>query len=388
MTTVALPIYLDNHATTRVDPRVLEAMLPFFGDRFGNAASKTHSFGWAAEEAVDAARGHVAQLIGARSRKEIVFTSTGTEADNLAIKGVAHAYRERGDHIVTTAIEHKAILESCKRLAREGFRVTVLQPDGRGVVDPDAVRRAIEPKTILVSIMLTNNEVGSVQPLEEIGRITREREVLLHSDAVQGVGRVPFDVQAMHVDLASLSAHKIYGPKGVGALYVRSSGPRVKLIAELDGSGHENGLRAGTLNVPGIVGLGEATRILKDEWQGDTAHTSALRDRLRERLVRELDRVVVHGPDAPAPRHPGNLSASFVGVEGPDLMVALKEIALSSGSACTSASAEPSYVLKAMGVPDELARSALRFGIGRFNTEAEIDYAVGRVIEEVRRLRA
>ncbi len=380
------PIYMDNHSTTPVDPRVLEAMLPYFSERFGNAASRSHAYGWEASDAVEEARAHVAALLGA-SPKEIVFTSGATESDNLAIKGVLEAYRDRGAHVVTSVIEHKAVLDACKHVERQGASVTYLPVDGTGRVDPGDVERAIQPDTVLVSIMLANNEVGTIQPIAEIGAITRARGVLLHCDAVQGLGRVPFDVEAMHVDLASVSAHKMYGPKGTGALYVRRRNPRVRLIAQIDGGGHERGMRSGTLNVPGIVGLGEAARIARAEWERDRAHAASLRDRLRERLLAAGD-ASVHGPSDDALRHPGNLNVSFGGVESEALMIALKDdVAVSSGSACTSASLEPSYVLRAMGVDEERAHASIRFGLGRFNTEDEVDRVAARVLEEVRRLR-
>ena len=382
-----LPIYMDNHATTRVDPRVVSAMLPCFTEDYGNASSRSHAYGWKAEEAVERARTEVARLIGAASDKEIVFTSGATESDNLALKGVAHFYKDKGDHIVTAKTEHKAVLDSCKRLEREGFRVTYLDVDSRGQIAPDDVRRAIEPKTILVSLMLCNNEIGTVHPIAEIGKITREKGVLLHCDAVQGIGRMPFDVEAMHVDLASLSAHKMYGPKGVGALYVRRSKPRVRLVAEIDGGGHERGNRSGTLNVPGIVGFGEAAAIARAEWQKDRDHAFALRQRLRKKLFDRIEQIHVNGADDPW-RHPGNLNVSFSFVEGEAMLMAIKEVAVSSGSACTSASLEPSYVLRALGVDEELAHSSIRFGLGRFNTEDEVDFVADLVVRQVERLRA
>ena len=380
-----LPIYLDHNATTPVDPRVLEAMLPYFGDVFGNAASRSHSFGWTAEAAVDHARDTIARFIGASSGKDIIFTSGATESDNLAIKGVAEYYASRGKHIVTTEIEHKAILDSCKRLEKDGFLVTYVGVGPDGIVDPDDIRRALTCQTILVSVMLANNEVGTVQPLAEIGKITRERGILFHTDAVQGLGKVDFDVEKTNVDLASISGHKIYGPKGVGALYLRRNKPRVRLVAQMDGGGHERGNRSGTLNVPGIVGLARACELYESEGASERQRVGALRDRLYRRLTTELDLVRLNGhPD----RHlPGTLNLSFAYVEGEALMMAIKEIAVSSGSACTSASLEPSYVLRAMGVGDDLAHSSLRFGIGRFNTEPEIDYVAERVVKEVRRLR-
>ena len=382
---IQLPIFMDYHSTTPVDPRVLEAMLPYFTEKFGNAASRSHIFGWTAEEAVDVARERIAKLIGAQSEKEIVFTSGATESDNLALKGVAEFYKDKGNHIVTTTVEHKAILDTCKRLEKEGFEVTYLGVGKDGLVDPDDVKRALTDKTILVSIMLANNEIGTVQPLEAIGKITRERGVLLHSDAVQGVGKVDFDVQKMNVDLASITAHKMYGPKGVGALYVRRSKPRVRLVAQMDGGGHERGMRSGTLNVPSIVGFGKACAIFQEEGKADNARIFALRERLREKLQSALDECYVNG--SLAHRLPGNLNISFNFVEGEAMMMAIKDVAVSSGSACTSASLEPSYVLRALGVGDELAHSSIRFGLGRFNTEEEVDYVVDKMVQVVSKLR-
>ena len=378
-----VPIYMDYHATTPLDPRVLEAMLPYFREELGNAASKSHVFGWRAEEAVEAARAEVGKLIGATGR-EIVFTSGATESDNLALKGAAHFYREKGRHLVTVKTEHKAVLDPAQRLVREGFEVTLLgvEPDGR--VDPDAVARAIRPDTILVSVMAANNETGVVQPIEEIGRITRERGVVFHCDAVQAVGKIPFDVERMNVDLASISAHKMYGPKGMGALYVRRK-PRVRLVAEMDGGGHERGYRSGTLNVPGIVGLGAACRIAAAEQEEEAARVLALRERLRHGLEARIEHLTVNG--SLAHRLPGNLNVSFAWVEGEALMMAVKDVAVSSGSACTSASLEPSYVLRAMGVSDELAHSSIRFGLGRFTTEEEVDYAIELFATKVKKLR-
>ncbi|HLV22686.1 MAG TPA: IscS subfamily cysteine desulfurase [Polyangiaceae bacterium] len=380
-----LPIYMDNHATTPLDPRVLEAMLPYFTERFGNAASRTHAFGWTAEAAVDAARDTLAQLIGADSGKEIAFTSGATESDNLAIKGVAEYYQSRGNHIVTTTIEHKAVLDSCKRLEKQGYQVSYVDVGKDGIVDPAAIEAAITDKTILVSVMLANNEVGTVQPIEQIGRITRSKGVLLHCDAVQGVGKVPFDVKKMNVDLASITAHKIYGPKGVGALYVRRSKPRVRLAAQMDGGGHERGNRSGTLNVPGIVGFAKAAEILIKEGKQENERLRALRDRLHQSIAARLDAVQLNGH--PEQRLPGNLNISFAFVEGEGLMMAIKDVAVSSGSACTSASLEPSYVLRSMGLDEDLAHSSIRFGLGRFNTEAEVDYVADLVVDKVKRLR-
>ncbi len=384
--TLKLPIYMDNHATTRVDPRVLEAMLPYFTEHFGNAASRTHRFGWEAEAAVDDARDTIAQFIGAGSGKEIVFTSGATESDNLAIKGVAEYYRSKGNHIVTTTIEHKAVLDSCKRLEKQGFDVTYVPAGADGVVSPQSIADALTDKTILVSVMLANNEVGTIQPIAEIGAITRARGVLLHTDAVQGIGKTPFDVEAMNVDLASLTAHKIYGPKGVGALYVRRSKPRVRLTAQMDGGGHERGNRSGTLNVPGIVGFAKACQLLAQDGVEENARIAGLRNRLYERLTSELDEVVLNG--SWERRLAGNLNVSFAFVEGEALMMAIKDVAVSSGSACTSASLEPSYVLHSMGLDEDLAHSSIRFGIGRFNTEEEVDFVANLVIDKVRKLRA
>jgi len=379
------PIYMDNHSTTPVDQRVIEAMLPYFNASFGNAASRTHSFGWNAEAAVDDARDTIARFIGASSGKEIVFTSGATEADNLAIKGAAEYYQSRGNHIITTTIEHKAVLDSCKRLERQGFEVTYVEVGKNGIVDPADIEKAITDKTILVSVMLANNEVGTIQPLEEIGKITRARSVLLHSDAVQGVGKTAFDVEKMNVDLASITAHKIYGPKGIGALYVRRARPRVRLVSQMDGGGHERGNRSGTLNVAGIVGFAKACEIMMAEGAAENARVEKLRDRLHARLAAGLDTLTLNG-DAKR-RLPGNLNISFSFVEGEGLMMAIKDVAVSSGSACTSASLEPSYVLKAMGLDEDLAHSSLRFGIGRFNTEEEVDYVADLLINKVRKLR-
>ncbi|HEX9051069.1 MAG TPA: IscS subfamily cysteine desulfurase [Anaeromyxobacter sp.] len=379
-----IPVYLDYHATTPVDPRVLEAMLPYFGQEFGNAASKSHVFGWRAEEAVEAARARVAALIGA-SEKEIVWTSGATESDNLAIKGVAQFYRDaKGKHLVTAKTEHKAVLDSMHALERQGFEVTFLDVERDGRVDPERLRAALRKDTILVSLMHANNETGVVHPIEEIGRVTRAAGVLFHCDAVQSIGKIPFDVERMNVDLASISAHKMYGPKGVGALYVRRK-PRVRLVAQMDGGGHERGFRSGTLNVPGIVGFGEAAALAVAERDAEAARVLALRERLRRGLEAGLDLLSVNG--SLEHRLPGNLNVSFAYVEGEALMMAIKDVAVSSGSACTSASLEPSYVLRAMGVSDDLAHSSIRFGLGRFTTGEEIDWVVALVVEKVKRLR-
>jgi cysteine desulfurase len=379
-----LPIYMDNHATTPVDPRVLEAMLPYFTERFGNAASRNHSFGWQAEEAVETGRKQVADLIGA-SAKEIVFTSGATESDNLAIKGVAEMYRQKGNHIITAVTEHKAVLDTCKRLEKQGFEVTYLRVQRDGLVDLDELKRAITDKTILVTIMMVNNEVGVVQPIAEIGRLARERGIVFHTDAVQAAGKIAFDVNAFNVDLASLSAHKMYGPKGVGALYVRRKNPRVLVAPIIDGGGHERGMRSGTLNVPGIVGFGKAAEICRHEMAAESGRIRALRDRLNDGLHANLDEIYVNG--SLTHRVPNNLNVSFAYVEGESLLMGISDVAVSSGSACTSASLEPSYVLKALGTDDELAHSSIRFGLGRFNTEEEVDYVVEKVTSVVRRLR-
>lgn len=377
-------IYMDNNATTPVDPRVLEAMLPYFREEFGNAASRNHSFGWRAEEAVDKAREQIARLIGADPR-EIIFTSGATESDNLALKGVAEMYRERGKHIVTQVTEHKAVLDSAKRLEKQGFEVTYLPVDRDGLVDPDDVRKAIKDTTVLVSIMAANNEIGVLQPVCEIGRIAKERGVLFHSDAAQAAGKVPVNVASWGADLLSLSAHKMYGPKGVGALYVRRRKPRVRLTPMMDGGGHERGFRSGTLNVHGIVGFGRACELAYEELEEESARLGALRDRLEDRILTQVDEVYRNGHAER--RLPGTSNLSFAYVEGESLLMGLSEIALSSGSACTSAILEPSYVLRALEVGDELAHSSLRFGLGRFNTEEEVDYVIKRVKETVERLR-
>jgi cysteine desulfurase len=382
---VKTPIYMDYHATTPVDPRVLDAMLPYFNEKFGNAASRSHIYGWTAEEAVSTSREKVAALIGASNPKEIVFTSGATEADNMALKGVAEFYKDKGNHIITTVIEHKAILDTCKRLEKEGFEVTYLPVDTKGMVSAESVAKAITDKTILVSVMLANNEVGTVQPIAEIGKITRARGVLFHSDAVQGIGKVPFNVETMNVDLASITAHKMYGPKGIGALYVRRSKPRVRITAQMDGGGHEFGMRSSTLNVPGIVGFGRAAELMLAEGKEETQRLIGLRDHLYKRLTTELESVNLNG--SWEHRLPGNLNVSFSFVEGEAMLMAIKDVCVSSGSACTSASLEPSYVLHAMGIGDDLAHSSIRFGLGRFNTEEEVDFVADLVISKVNKLR-
>ena len=381
---VKLPIYMDNHATTRTDPRVLDAMLPYFTEAYGNAASRNHEFGWVAEKAVEEARERIAKLIGA-SAKEIIFTSGATESDNLAIKGVAEMYREKGNHIITQATEHKAVLDSCKRLEKHGYRVTYLPVQKDGRIDLDDLKRAIDDKTILVTIMAANNEIGVLQPIREIGALCHERGVLFHTDAVQSVGKVPFHVIQNNVDLASISAHKIYGPKGVGALYVRRKNPRVQLVAQIDGGGHERGMRSGTLNVTGIVGLGKACELAGQEMTEESTRLATMRERLKAAIMGQLDEVYING--SMEHRLPGNLNLSFAYVEGESLLMGINDVAVSSGSACTSATLEPSYVLKALGAGDELAHSSIRFGIGRFNTDAEVDYVAKRVVETVSRLR-
>jgi len=379
-----VPIYMDNHATTRVDPRVLEAMLPYFNQIYGNAASRNHRFGWEAEEAVEKGRKQVADLINAAA-KEIIFTSGATESDNLAIKGVAWMYREKGNHIVTVPTEHKAVLDTCKRLEKEGYQVTYLPVQKDGLINLDDLKAALAEQTILVSVMAANNEIGVLQPIAEIGKLCHERGILFHTDAVQGVGKIPLDVQAMDIDLMSISAHKMYGPKGVGALYVRRKNPRVQLTPSIDGGGHERGMRSGTLNVPGIVGLGKACEISKQEMATESDGLRAWRDRLRDGILSQLEEVYING--SLEHRLPNNLNMSFAYVEGESLLMGINDIAVSSGSACTSATLEPSYVLKALGVGDELAHTSIRFGLGRFNTEEEADYVIRRVVETVKRLR-
>lgn len=382
---VKLPIYMDNHATTAVDPRVLEAMLPYFTEIYGNAASRTHVFGRQAEEAVDLARHQIAQAIGATTDKEVVFTSGATESDNLAIKGAAHMLRDKGDHLITLATEHKAVLDSFSALEREGFRVTYLPVDTLGIVSMEALAAAITPQTILVAVMAVNNEIGVVQPLAEIGQLCHERGVLFFCDAAQAVGKIPLDVEAMHIDLLAMSAHKMYGPKGIGALYVRRKNPRVRLEPILHGGGHERGLRSGTLAVPMIVAMGKAAELARLELHDESQRLLTLRNRLWTGLKARLDHIYLNGHEDF--RTPGNLNVSFAYVEGESMLMGIADIAVSSGSACTSASLEPSYVLKALGVGDELAHTSIRFGIGRFNTEEEIDYTIERVVEVANRLR-
>lgn len=379
------PLYLDSHSTTPVDPRVMEVMLPYFTEKFGNAASRNHAFGWEAEEAVENARGQIAGLIHA-DPKELVFTSGATESDNLALKGVLEMYREKGDHIITSATEHRAVLDTAKSLeAKRGVKVTYLPVDKAGMVRPEDVRAAITDKTILISIMLANNEIGTINPIKEIGKIAKEKGILFHCDATQGVGKIPVSVAEMGIDLMSFTAHKLYGPKGIGALYVRKKGPRVRLVPMIEGGGHERGMRSGTLPVPLVVGFGKACEICQQEMPTESVRLAALRDRLQEGILKGLDEVYLNGH--PTQRLPHNLNLSFAYVEGESLLMGLKEIALSSGSACTSATLEPSYVLRALGVGSDLAHSSIRFGLGRFNTEEEIGYTTKRIIEVVTKLR-
>jgi len=379
-----LPIYMDSHATTRTDPRVLEAMLPYFTEYFGNAASRNHSFGWEAEQATEKSRKQIADLIGA-TPKEIVFTSGATESNNLALKGIAEMYAERGNHIITQVTEHKAVLDTCKHLEKNGVRVTYLPVQTNGLIDLDQLRDAITDKTILISIMYANNEIGVVQPMKEIGKIAKEKGILFHSDAVQAIGKIPVNVIQDGIDVLSLTAHKLYGPKGVGALYVRRRNPRVQITAQMDGGGHERGMRSGTLNVPGIVGLGAACEIANREMAEESKRLSFLRDKLKDKLMSSLDEVYINGT---MEHHlPHNLNISFAYVEGESLLMGINDIAVSSGSACTSATLEPSYVLKALGAGDDLAHSSIRFGLSRFNTEEEVDYVANKVIDVVKKLR-
>ena len=381
---IKLPVYMDNHATTPVDPRVLEAMLPYFTGKFGNAASRNHEFGWKAEEAVENARGQIAHLIGA-SPKEIVFTSGATESINLALKGAAQFYRDKGNHVITLATEHKAVLDTCKRLEQDGCETTFLPVARNGLLDLESISHAITPRTILISILHGNNEIGVVQPITEIGKIAKKAGVLFHVDAAQSVGKIPINVENDGIDLMSISGHKIYAAKGVGALYVRRKNPRVQLTAQIDGGGHERGLRSGTLNVPGIVGLGKACEICEKEMASEGQRLIQLRERLRAAIMGRLDGVSVNG--SLDYRLPNNLNLSFSGVEGEALLMGIHDVAVSSGSACTSAQLAASHVLRAIGIDDDLAHASIRFGLGRFNTEEEIDYAAGRVVETVQKLR-
>jgi cysteine desulfurase len=379
------PIYMDYNATTPMDSRVLEAMIPYFTEKFGNAASRNHSYGWEAEEAVEKAREQVAKAIGADA-KEIIFTSGATESDNIAIKGAVDMYAEKGNHIITLLTEHKAVLDTCRRLEREGkATVTYLAPKPDGIVDLEQLEAAITDKTIMVAIMMANNEIGVIQPMAKIGEICRKHGVLFFTDAVQAVGKVPLDVNAMKIDVLAISGHKIYGPKGIGALYVRRKNPRVKLTGVIDGGGQERGMRSGTLNVPGIVGLGKALEIAVEEMPTEIKRLTYLRDKLKDGVMSQLEDCYVNG--SMESRLPGNINISYAYVEGEGLLMGLKGLAVSSGSACTSASLEPSHVLKALGVGDELAHSSIRYGLGRFTTEEEVDYAIQITVEAVNRLR-
>jgi len=381
---IRTPVYMDYHATTPVDSRVLEAMLPFFSEKFGNPSSRQHRFGWIAEEAVESCRENIARCIGSES-KEIVFTSGATESSNLALKGTAEAYKQKGSHIVTVQTEHKSVLDTCRRLEKQGFEVTYLPVDEYGIVDLDRFRASLRPSTILVSIMIANNEIGSIQSVDEIGKLCREHAVFFHTDATQAVGKIPVDVQKMHIDLMSFNAHKIYGPKGIGALYVRRSNPKVKIAMQMDGGGHERGMRSGTLNVPGIVGLAKALELSVQSMSEETIRLRILRDRMFDAFTGQLDEVFLNGH--PTNRLPNNLNVSFLYAEDNALMMSMKDIAVSTGSACSTADPEPSHVLKALRLPQERLHSAIRFGLGRFTTEEEVEYVIGRVVENVRKLR-
>ena len=384
--TLKMPIFMDSQSTTPVDPRVLEVMLPYFTEKFGHPASRNHPFGWEAEGAVDRARGEIAKLIGARDPKELVFTSGGTESINLALKGVAEMYREKGNHIVTTAIEQRAGLDVCKRLERQGFEVTYLAVGADGVVDPEAIRAALTDKTILISVMLANNEIGTVQDAAAIGKLAKEKGIVFHTDATQAVGKVPVDVEAMGIDLLSATSHMLYGPKGVGALYVRRKGPRVRLAPMMDGGGHERGMRSGTVPVPLAVGFGRAADICREMMPDESKRLSALRDRLQDAILSRVDEAFLNGH--PERRLPHNLNISFAYVEGESVLMGLnKDVALSSGSACTSSTLEPSYVISALGVNAELAHSSIRFGLHRFSTQEEVDFVAARTVDVVQRLR-
>jgi cysteine desulfurase len=383
---VKLPIFMDSHSTTPMDPRVLEAMIPYFTEKFGHPGSRNHPFGWEAEAGMERAREQLAKLIGARDPKEVVFTSGGTESDNLALKGVAEMYREKGDHIITTVIEHRAILDPCRRLEKQGVRVTYVPVGSDGIVDVDQIRRAVTAKTILISVMFANNEIGAIQPVEEIGKFAKERGVLFHTDAVQAVGKIPVDVEKMGIDLLTCTAHKIYGPKGIGALYVRRKAPRVRIAAMIDGGGHERGTRSGTVPVPLAVGFGQAAEICREVMGEEGARLGKLRDTLQDGILSTVDETYLNGH--PDKRLPHNLNLSFAYVEGESVLMGLnKEVALSSGSACTSSTLEPSYVIAALGVGADLAHSSIRFGLHRFTTEEEVGYVADRTIEVVKRLR-
>ncbi len=381
-----VPIFMDSQSTTPVDPRVLEVMLPYFTEKFGHPASRNHPFGWEAEAAVDKARGEVAKLIGARDPKEVVFTSGGTESINLALKGAAEMYREKGNHIVTTAIDQRATMDVCKRLERQGFEVTYAPVGHDGLLDLDGIRKVLTPKTILISVMFANNEIGTIQSIAEIGKLAKEKGILLHTDATQAAGKVPVDVEAMGIDLLSATAHLMYGPKGVGCLYVRRKNPRVRIAPMMDGGGHERGMRSGTVAVPLAVGFGKAAEISREVMAEESKRLAALRDRLQDSIVSKVDEAFVNGH--PERRLPHNLNVSFAYVEGESVLMGLnKEVALSSGSACTSATLEPSYVISALGVDSELAHSSIRFGLHRFTTEEEVDFVGKRTVEVVHRLR-
>ncbi len=381
-----LPIFMDSQSTTPVDPRVLEAMIPYFTEKFGHPASRNHPFGWEAEAALDRAREQIAGLVGARDPKEIVFTSGGTESINLALKGVAEMYREKGTHIVTTTIEQRAGLDVCKRLERQGFEVTYVKVGADGLVDVEAIRGALTPKTILISVMFANNEIGTIQPIAEIGRLAKDKGIVFHTDATQAVGKIPVDVEAMGVDLLSCTSHLIYGPKGVGALYVRRKNPRVRIAPMLDGGGHERGMRSGTVPVPLAVGFGRAAELCRELMPEESRRLAALRDRLQDQILSRVDDAYLNGH--PEKRLPHNLNISFAYVEGESMLMGLnKEAALSSGSACTSATLEPSYVISALGVDAELAHSSIRFSLHRFTTEEEVDFVARRAVEVIQRLR-
>jgi cysteine desulfurase len=384
--TLKLPIFMDSQSTTPVDPRVLEAMIPYFTEKFGHPASRNHPFGWEAKGGVDRAREQIARLIGARDPKEVIFTSGGTEAINLALKGVAEMYREKGNHVVTTTIEQRATLDVCKRLERQGFEVTYVPVGRDGLVAVETVRAALTDKTILISVMFANNEIGTIQPLAELGKLAKEKGILFHTDATQAVGKIPVDVEAMGIDLLSATAHMLYGPKGVGALYVRRKNPRVRLAPMVDGGGHERGMRSGTVPVPLVVGFGRAAEICREVMDEESRRLAALRDRLQEQIVSKVDEAYVNGH--PTRRLPHNLNISFAYVEGESVLMGLnREAALASGSACTSATLEPSYVISALGVDSELAHSSIRFGLHRFSTEEEVDFVAGKTVEVIQRLR-
>jgi cysteine desulfurase len=383
---VKLPIFMDSQSTTPMDPRVLEAMLPYFTEKFGHPGSRNHSFGWEAEAGVERGREQLAKLIGARDPKEIVFTSGGTESDNLALKGVAEMYREKGNHVVTTVIEHRAVLDTCRRLEKQGYTVTYVPVAADGIVDVEAIRGALTGKTILISVMFANNEIGTIQPMAEIGRLAKEKGILFHTDATQAVGKIPVDVERMGIDLLTCSAHKMYGPKGIGALYVRRRAPRVRIAPMIDGGGHERGTRSGTVPVPLAVGFGKAAEICGQVMVEDSARLAKLRDKLQDKILSTVDETYLNGH--PEKRLPHNLNISFAYVEGESVLMGLnKEVALSSGSACTSSTLEPSYVIAALGVGAELAHSSIRYGLHRFTTEEEVDYVAHRTIEVVKRLR-